>query len=164
MSVKTLIKFLPRRKDGAEVAATKKVVLAGNPNAGKTTLFNALTKSNLRTGNFHGVTTSPARKTRGGITYSDVPGMYAFHPYSMEEQSAIDEVKAADLVINVVDALTLENSLNLTRAIIATGVKTVVYITKSAHLKRRGGKVDTEKLSAYLGVARFDCPPKSLKS
>lgn len=163
MSVKTIIKFFPRRKDGAEVAATKKVVLAGNPNAGKTTLFNALTKSNLRTGNFHGVTTSPARKTRGGITYSDVPGMYAFHPYSMEEQSAIDEVKAADLVINVVDALTLENSLNLTRAIIATGVKTVVYITKSAHLKRRGGKVDTEKLSAHLGVPVFDCPPKKLK-
>lgn len=147
----------------AEQAATKKVVLAGNPNAGKTTLFNALTKSNLRTGNFHGVTTSPARKTRGGVTYADVPGMYAFKPYSMEEQSAIDEVKSADLVINVVDALTLENSLNLTRQIIASGVKTVVYITKSANLKRRGGKVDIEKLSAHLGVPVYDCPPKKLK-
>ena len=52
------------------------VVLAGNPNAGKTTLFNALTHSSLRTGNFHGVTTSPARKTVNGINYSDVPGMY----------------------------------------------------------------------------------------
>ena len=150
-----------RRKEKA--VATKKVVLAGNPNAGKTTLFNALTKSNLRTGNFHGVTTSPARKTRGGVTYADVPGMYAFRPYSMEEQSAIDEVKSADLVINVVDALTLENSLNLTRHIIASGVKTVVYITKSAHLRRRGGKVDTEKLSAHLGVPVYDCPPKKLK-
>lgn len=147
----------------AEQAATKKVVLAGNPNAGKTTLFNALTKSNLRTGNFHGVTTSPARKTRGGVTYADVPGMYAFRPYSMEEQSAIDEVKSADLVINVVDALTLENSLNLTRQIISSGVKTVVYITKSANLKRRGGKVDTDKLSAHLGVPVYDCPPKKLK-
>lgn len=151
------------KRRAAEQAATKKVVLAGNPNAGKTTLFNALTKSNLRTGNFHGVTTSPARKTRGGVTYADVPGMYAFRPYSMEEQSAIDEVKSADLVINVVDALTLENSLNLTRQIIASGVKTVVYITKSANLKRRGGKVDIEKLSAHLGVPVYDCPPKKLK-
>lgn len=151
------------KRRAAERETTKKVVLAGNPNAGKTTLFNALTKSNLRTGNFHGVTTSPARKTRGGVTYADVPGMYAFRPYSMEEQSAIDEVKSADLVINVVDALTLENSLNLTRQIIASGVKTVVYITKSASLKRRGGKVDIEKLSACLGVPVYDCPPKKLK-
>ncbi len=160
-----IFKKSPARKisRGAEKLADKKVVLAGNPNAGKTTLFNALTKSNLRTGNFHGVTTSPARKTVGGISYSDVPGMYAFKPYSMEEQSAIDEVKSADLVINVVDALTLENSLNLTRQIIASGVKTVVYITKSASLKRRGGEVDVEKLSAHLGVPVFDCPPKKLK-
>ncbi len=154
-----------KKRNKARVAATptKKVVLAGNPNAGKTTLFNALTKSSLRTGNFHGVTTTPARKTVGGITYADVPGMYAFRPYSMEEQSAIDEVKSADLVINVVDALTLENSLNLTRRIISSGVKTVVYITKSAYLKKRGGKIDLEKLSKYLGVPVLDVPPKKLK-
>ncbi len=144
-------------------AVNIKVVLAGNPNAGKTTLFNALTKSSLRTGNFHGVTTSPARKTVGGIAYADVPGMYAFTPYSMEEQSAIDEVKSADLIINVVDALTLENSLNLTRQLLATGVKIIVYITKCASLKRRGGRVDCEKLSAYLGCPVFDCTPKRLK-
>ena len=143
--------------------AKMKVVLAGNPNAGKTTLFNALTKSSLRTGNFHGVTTSPARKTVGGIAYADVPGMYAFTPYSMEEQSAIDEVKSANLIINVVDALTLENSLNLTRRLLATGVKTVVYLTKCASLKRRGGRVDCEKLSAYLGCPVLDCAPKRLK-
>lgn len=144
-------------------AVNMKVVLAGNPNAGKTTLFNALTKSSLRTGNFHGVTTSPARKTVKGVSYADVPGMYAFTPYSMEEQSAIDEVKSADLIINVVDALTLENSLNLTRALIATGVKIIVYITKCASLKRRGGKIDCEKLSAYLGCPVLNCPPKKLK-
>lgn len=141
----------------------KKVVLAGNPNAGKTTLFNALTKSNLRTGNFHGVTTSPASKTVGGVTFVDVPGAYAFNTYSMEEKSAIDEIKSADLVINVVDALTLENSLNLTRQIMATGAKTVVYLTKCASLKRRGGFVDCDKLSAYLGAPVLNCPPKRLK-
>ncbi len=144
-------------------AVNMKVVLAGNPNAGKTTLFNALTKSSLRTGNFHGVTTSPARKTVKGVSYADVPGMYAFTPYSMEEQSAIDEVKSADLIINVVDALTLENSLNLTRQLLATGVKIIVYITKCASLKRRGGKIDCEKLSAHLGCPVLNCPPKKLK-
>ncbi|MBD5584740.1 MAG: ferrous iron transporter B [Clostridia bacterium] len=141
----------------------KKIVLAGNPNAGKTTLFNALTKSSLRTGNFHGVTTSPARKTVKGVTFVDVPGAYAFRPYSMEEVSAIEEVMSADLVINVVDALTLENSLNLTKQIIASGVKTVVYITKLAYLKRRGGSIDIDKLSRHLGVPVLVCPPKKLK-
>ncbi len=139
------------------------VVLAGNPNAGKTTLFNALTKSNLRTGNFHGVTTSPARKKVNEITYSDVPGMYSFTPYTMEEQSAVDEVKNADIVINVVDALTLENGLRLTEKIIGSGVKTVVYVTKTSALKRRGGKLDCGKLSSRLGVPVLDCSPKKLK-
>ena len=147
-----------------QIAAQKRVVLAGNPNAGKTTLFNALTKSNLRTGNFHGVTTSPARKTVDGISFSDVPGMYSFTPYTMEEQSAIDEIKSADLVINVVDALTLENSLNLTRAIIASRVPTVVYVTKYAALKRRGGKIDFDKLSSFLGVPVVNYSPKTLKN
>ncbi|MBD5631724.1 MAG: ferrous iron transporter B [Clostridia bacterium] len=149
----------------AAVSATvnRKVVLAGNPNAGKTTLFNALTKSSLRTGNFHGVTTSPAFKTVRGVTFVDVPGAYAFTPYSMEEQSAIDEVKSADLIINVVDAVTLENSLNLTRSLLATGVKTVVYLTKCSYLKRRGGSVDLEKLSAYLGAPVLNCSPRQLK-
>ena len=60
-------------KATAENSALKRVVLAGNPNAGKTTLFNSLTRSNLRTGNFHGVTTSPAEKTSGGLTFVAVP-------------------------------------------------------------------------------------------
>ncbi len=153
-----------KNKSESGLVAQKKVVLAGNPNAGKTTLFNALTKSSLRTGNFHGVTTSPARKTVKNVSYADVPGMYAFTPYSMEEQSAIDEVKSSDLIVNVVDALTLDNSLNLTRQLISTNVPTVVYITKCASLHRRGGKVDVEKLSALLGVPVLNCSPKKLKT
>lgn len=140
-----------------------KVVLAGNPNAGKTTLFNALTGSSLRTGNFHGVTTSPAQKTVKGITYVDVPGAYNFSPYSMEERSAVEEIKSADVIINVVDCLTLENSLNLTRQIVQKNKNTAIYLTKTAQLKRRGGRVDGQKLSLYLGVPVYDCPPKKLK-
>ncbi len=134
-----------------------KVVLAGNPNAGKTTLFNALTKSSLRTGNFHGVTTAPARKTVKGITYSDVPGAYSFRTYSMEEQSALDEIKSADIIVNVVDLLTLENSLNFTRGIISAcgRRRVIVFLTKSRALKRRGGWVDEKKLSEMLGVKAY---------
>ena len=71
--------------------------LAGNPNSGKTTLFNALTKSRLTTGNWHGVTTRPAYKAVGGIVFADVPGMYSFNSYSMEEDSAAAEIRAAEL-------------------------------------------------------------------
>ena len=140
-----------------------KVVLAGNPNAGKTTLFNALTGSSLRTGNFHGVTTSPAKKTVKGVTYVDVPGAYNFSPYSMEERAAVEEINSADIIINVVDCLTLENSLNLTKRLIERNKNTAVYLTKRAQLKRRGGRVDKEKLSAFLGVPVFDCPPRQLR-
>lgn len=140
------------------------VVLAGNPNAGKTTLFNALTKSNLKTGNFHGVTTVPARKSTGGVTYCDVPGMYSFNSFTMEEDSAYKASKEADLIINVVDATTLENSLNLTRRLIALNPNTVVYLTKLDRLKRRGGNVDEKKLSAYLGVPVLSCGAKELKT
>lgn len=129
-----------------------RVVLAGNPNAGKTTLFNALTKSRLTTGNWHGVTTRPAYKAAGGIVFADVPGMYSFNSYSMEEDSAAAEIRAADAVINVVDGLTLANSLTLTRAIIAINKNVVVYVTKLKQLKRRGGRIDFFALSRLLGV------------
>ena len=129
-----------------------RVVLAGNPNAGKTTLFNALTKSRLTTGNWHGVTTRPAYKAAGGIVFADVPGMYSFNSYSMEEDSAAAEIRAADAVINVVDGLTLANSLTLTRAIIAINGNVVVYVTKLKQLKRRGGRIDFFALSRLLGV------------
>lgn len=139
------------------------VVLAGNPNAGKTTLFNALTHSRLRTGNFHGVTTSAAQKTVGGITYTDVPGMYSFNSYTMEEDSAAAECKTADIIVNVVDATTLENSLNLTKRLLALNKNTVVYVTKLDLLKRRGGWLNAEKLAAYLGAPVLVCSAKQLK-
>lgn len=127
-------------------------MLAGNPNAGKTTLFNALTKSRLTTGNWHGVTTRPAYKAVRGIVFADVPGMYSFNSYSMEEDSAAAEIRAADAVINVVDGLTLANSLTLTRAIIAINGNVVVYVTKLKQLKRRGGRIDFFALPRLLGV------------
>ena len=157
--------MLARRARARAALNEKKinVVLAGNPNAGKTTLFNALTKSRLKTGNFHGVTTAPASKTVGGVTYTDVPGMYSFNSYTMEEDSAAAACKSADIIINVVDATTLENSLNLTRRLIALNKNTVVYITKLDLLKRRGGRLDEKRLAEILGAPVLTCPIKQLK-
>ncbi len=140
-----------------------RVVLAGNPNAGKTTLFNSLTGSNLRTGNFHGVTCAPSEKRSRGITYVDAPGLYAMTNYSMEEASAAEEIKKADMIVDVADALTLENSLNLTRKLLSFGKPVVLYVTKLNQLKRRGGSLDGEKLSRLLGIPVFTCPPKQFK-
>ncbi len=145
------------------VEIKRKVVLAGNPNAGKTTLFNALTKSSLKTGNWHGVTTSTAEKTVGDTVFADCPGMYSFDAYSMEETSAAESVKSADIIINVIDSLTLENSLRLTERLLALNGNVVVYLTKCDRLRARGGKADKEALQKYLGVPVYDCPPKTLK-
>lgn len=140
-----------------------KVVLAGNPNAGKTTLFNSLTKSNLRTGNFHGVTTSSFEKQAGDITFIDSPGLYSLSPYTLEEANATNAIINADLIINVIDCLTLENSLNLTKKLIALKKPIIVYVTKTNLLKRRGGSIDIEKLSEFLGVPVYDKSCKNLK-
>ena len=139
---------LPRTKG----ASTVKIVLAGNPNAGKTTLFNALTHSRLKTGNWHGVTTSPAYKTRGGITYVDVPGLYSFNGYSMEEACAAEEIASSDAVIVVADSLTLLNSLEFIGQILSLNANAAVYLTKIRQLKRRGGRVDENALASSLGV------------
>lgn len=153
------LKILSRAAEKSKM----RVVLAGNPNAGKTTLFNALTNSNLRTGNFHGVTCSASEKISRGITYVDAPGLYSMTNYSMEEVSAAEEIKKADMIIDVADALTLENSLNLTRKLKSFGKPVVLYVTKLNQLKRRGGSLDGEKLSRFLGIPVFTCPPKQFR-
>lgn len=133
-------------------AANYTVVLAGNPNAGKTTLFNALTHSNLRTGNFHGVTTSPAQKTVKGITYIDVPGSYSFNAYTMEEDSATKAILKADAVVCVIDSTTLPSSLNLALKIIKSNPYAVIFLTKLTALKKRGGWVKIEELERLTGA------------
>lgn len=132
------------------------VALAGNPNAGKTTLFNSLTKSRLRTGNYHGVTTSVAKKTVGGITYCDVPGAYSFNAYTLEESQAIKTITSANGVICVVDATTLTASLAFTKSVISSTQNVVVYLTKLNLLKKRRGWVNAKKLSQILGVCVYD--------
>ena len=94
----------------------------------------------------------------------DAPVLYALWSYSMEENGAAEEIKNADIIINVVDALTLENSLNLTRSLIGTGKPLIIYVTKLNALKKRGGRLDTDKLSASLGIRVYACTPRQLKT
>lgn len=139
------------------------IVLAGNPNAGKTTLFNSLTRSRLKTGNWHGVTTRSFSKKSGNITFTDSPGLYSFEAYTMEEGSAADSIASADAVINVVDCMTLENSLALTKKLISANKNVVVYLTKKRALRARGGWVNVGELEKFLGVPVYDCRPSELK-
>lgn len=139
------------------------VVLAGNPNAGKTTLFNFLTRSRLKTGNFHGVTTSSFSKKVNGVTFTDSPGLYAFEAYTMEENDARDSIRSADAIVNVVDSLTLKNSLALTKKLISLNKNTVVYLTKTRALAARGGWVKVGELEKLLGVPVYDCSLSQFK-
>ena len=138
-------------------------MLAGNPNAGKTTLFNYLTHSRLKTGNFHGVTTTSATKRVGKVYFTDSPGLYSFEAYTMEEGEAAKSIRKADVIVDVVDSLTLVNSLNLTKKLISLNKNVVVYLTKTRALNARGGFVDAQKLQSYLGVPVYDCPFKAFK-
>lgn len=140
-----------------------RISIAGNPNAGKTTLFNSLTGSRLRTGNFHGVTTGVYCKNSGGATFCDVPGAYSFTPLTMEEAEAAKAIYKSDIILNVIDVLTLPAALPYTRALIAENKKMVIYLTKTAAFRRRGGRVDLAALSRFFGVPVYDCPPKKLK-
>lgn len=139
------------------------IVLAGNPNAGKTTLFNRLTHSRLRTGNFHGVTTTSFTKSVGEVSFTDSPGLYSFDAYTMEEDEAAHSIRAADAIVNVVDSLTLVNSLRLTQKLIALNKNVVVYLTKTRQLAARGGFVKAEELEKLLGVPVYDCTASQLK-
>lgn len=135
-----------------------RIILAGNPNCGKTTLFNALTRSNAKTGNWHGVTVGErCKKTRIAgqeATVCDLPGIYSLLTHSLEERvskRAIEE-EEYDLVVAVADAVTLTRSIKLPLEIAARGKKTILVVTMADLLKKRGGYLDAEKLSARLGI------------
>ncbi|MFW5940831.1 MAG: FeoB small GTPase domain-containing protein [Chloroflexota bacterium] len=136
---------------------TIRVALAGNPNCGKSTLFNALTGSRQHVGNWPGKTV--ARKegyfTAGDVTVQivDLPGAYSLSPYSPEEKIARDYIvdEKPDVVVNVLDATNLERNLYLTTQILETGAPLILVLNMWDRLTRRGYRLDIEKLSQRLG-------------
>lgn len=133
-----------------------KVALAGNPNCGKTTLFNSLTGSNQFVGNWPGVTVEKKEgkmKKNPDITVVDLPGIYSLSPYTLEEVVArnflVDE--RPDVILNLVDGTNLERNLYLTTQLSELGIPTVVAINMMDIVRKNGDKIDIDMLSIQLG-------------
>ena len=138
-----------------------KIALAGNPNCGKTTMFNALTGANQYVGNWPGVTVEKKEgrlkgKRKGDdIIVTDLPGIYSLSPYTLEEVVSRDYLlkENPDVIIDLVDATNIERNLYLTTQLIETGIPVVVALNMADLLSKRGIKIDIKRLSMLL-----NCP------
>lgn len=137
------------------------IALAGNPNCGKTTMFNALTGANQYVGNWPGVTVEKkegklkGKRKNDDIIVTDLPGIYSLSPYTLEEVVSRDYIlnDDPDVIIDLVDATNIERNLYLTTQLIETGVPVVIALNMTDLLEKRGIKIDTNRLSMLL-----DCP------
>ncbi|MDR2514951.1 MAG: ferrous iron transporter B [Christensenellaceae bacterium] len=132
------------------------IALAGNPNSGKTTLFNALTGSNQFVGNWPGVTVEKKEgKLRGHreVTIADLPGIYSLSPYTLEEVVARNYLtdEKPDAILNIVDGTNLERNLFLTTQLIELGLPVVVALNMMDLVRRRGDQINTKRLAEELG-------------
>ena len=133
-----------------------KIALAGNPNCGKTTLFNALTGSNQFVGNWPGVTVEKKEgrlKNRKDVTVIDLPGIYSLSPYTLEEVVARNYLinERPDAIINIVDGTNIERNLYLSTQIMELGIPVVLAVNMSDLIEKSGDKIHKDKLSAKLG-------------
>ena len=133
-----------------------RIALAGNPNSGKTTLFNALTGSNQFVGNWPGVTVEKKEgrlKKHEGVTITDLPGIYSLSPYTLEEVVARNYLLGGrpDAILNIVDGTNLERNLYLTTQLTELGIPVVVAINMMDIVKKNGDKINVEELSRQLG-------------
>jgi len=142
-----------------------KVALIGNPNSGKTSLFNKLTGLNQKVGNWPGVTIEKKEgmllKTE--INVVDLPGVYSLSPFSDEEKVSREYLlnEKPDLVINVIDSTVLERSLYLTSQLLDIGINIVIVLNMNDLLEKKGIELDEEKLSKELGVSVVKVSAKS---
>ena len=133
-----------------------RIALAGNPNSGKTTLFNALTGSNQFVGNWPGVTVEKKEgrlKKHADVTVTDLPGIYSLSPYTLEEVVARNYLigERPDAILNIVDGSNLERNLYLTTQLTELGIPVVVAINMMDVVKKSGDKIDAAQLSKQLG-------------
>lgn len=136
-----------------------KIALAGNPNCGKTTMFNALTGANQYVGNWPGVTVEKKEgklkdKSRADdITITDLPGIYSLSPYTLEEVVSRDYLLKdnPDVIIDLVDATNIERNLYLTTQLIETGIPVVIALNMADLIEKKGLKIDLKRLSMVLG-------------
>lgn len=134
-----------------------KIALAGNPNSGKTTLFNILTGSNQSVGNWPGVTVEKKEgmlKGNKGVIITDLPGIYSLSPYSLEEVVARNYLvnERPDAILNVIDGTSLERSLYLTTQLVELGIPVVIAVNMSDVIKKNGDTIDIPGLESELGV------------
>jgi len=133
-----------------------RIALAGNPNSGKTTLFNALTGSNQFVGNWPGVTVEKKEgrlKKHDDIVITDLPGIYSLSPYTLEEVVARNYLvgERPDAILNIVDGTNLERNLYLTTQLVELGIPVVVAINMMDVVRRNGDKINTQDLAQQLG-------------
>ena len=134
-----------------------RIALAGNPNCGKTTLFNALTGANQYVGNWPGVTVEKKEgKLKGNkeVKIEDLPGIYSLSPYTLEEVVARNYLigQRPDAIINIVDGTNLERNLYLTTQVLELGIPVVVAVNMMDLVEKNGDKINTKALSDKLGV------------
>ena len=143
------------------MAENLRIALAGNPNCGKTTLFNALTGLNQYVGNWPGVTVEKKEgklKKHEGIIVTDLPGIYSLSPYTLEEVVARNylTVERPNAILNIVDGTNIERNLYLTTQLMELGIPVVVAINMMDVIRKRGDKINIEKLSERLGCPVFE--------
>ena len=138
-----------------------KIALAGNPNCGKTTLFNALTGSNQYVGNWPGVTVEKKEgklKKHSDVTITDLPGIYSLSPYTIEEIVARDYLinEKPDAVLNIIDGTNLERNLYLTTQVVELGIPVVVAVNMMDIVRKNGDKINIEELSRQLACPVYE--------
>ena len=133
-----------------------RIALAGNPNSGKTTLFNALTGSNQFVGNWPGVTVEKKEgrlKGHDGVIVTDLPGIYSLSPYTLEEVVARNYLIGTrpDAILNIIDGTNLERNLYLTTQLTELGIPVVIAVNMMDVVRKNGDRIDTAELSRQLG-------------